>query len=168
MMDKQDRFGWQVRQWLNRSAMEVTPSVQNRLELARKQALARQRKATRQALIDQSLRNTERFARKAGARVGSFEGWFAGMGAAVPALAVVLGLFFLSDAQLNGEARRMADIDAMVLGDELPISAYLDDGFSAFLRQAELQKDEGDREAAPSAEPLAPARDADRPGMQKI
>jgi len=165
MMDKQDRFGWQVRQWLNRSAMEVSPSVQNRLQEARRQALARQRKAKRHEWVQQSLLATERIGRKA----APFEGWFAGMGAAVPALAVVLGLFFMSDAQLNGEARRMADIDAMVLGDELPISAYLDDGFSAFLKQAELQPNQaGDAENAPAAEPLAPARDKEDRDLKKI
>lgn len=164
-MDKQDRFGWQVRQWLNRSAMDVSPSVQNRLELARKQALARQRKANRQALIQQSLRSGELLVRKA----SLFEGWFSGVGAAVPALAVALGLFFLSDAQLNGEAKRLADIDAMVLGDELPISAYLDDGFSAFLRQADISPQEQNSPQEPAAaEPLAPARDPQDKDLKKI
>jgi len=165
MMDKQDRFGWQVRQWLNRSAMEVSPPVQNRLEAARRQALARQRKASRKVMVEQSLLATERFARK----VAPFEGWFAGMGAAVPALAVVLGLFFLSDAQMNGEARRLADIDAMVLGDELPISAYLDDGFSAFLRQAELlQSEPATAEEPAAAEPLAPVRELKDKDLKRI
>lgn len=137
MMDSQDRFGWQVRQWLNRSAMDVSPTVQNRLQDARRQALARQRKAARKVLVDQSVLATERLVKRA----RPLGDWFGGMGAAVPAMAVALGLFFLSDAQLSGEARRMADIDALVLGDELPISAYLDDGFSAFLRQADLPGD---------------------------
>lgn len=165
MMDRQDRFGWQVRQWLNRSAMEVTPTVSNRLEEARRQALSRQRKASRKALVEQSLLVTERMVRKT---ASPFEGWFAGMGAAVPALAVAFGLFFLSDAQLSGEARRMADIDAMVLGDELPISAYLDDGFSAFLKQAELQPGQNSaQDEAPAIEPMAPAKEKDR-DLKKI
>jgi hypothetical protein len=160
MMDRQDRFGWQVKQWLNRSAMEVSPSVNNRLEQARLQALARQRKASRKVLVEQSLLVTERMVRKT---ASPFEGWFAGMGAAAPAMAVALGLFFLSDAQVTGEARRMADIDAMVLGDELPISAYLDDGFSAFLKQAELQPAQPNaQEEAPAAEPMVPAKEKDR------
>ncbi len=165
MMDRQDRFGWQVRQWLNRSAMEVTPTVSSRLEDARRQALSRQRKASRKALVEQSLLVTERMVRKT---ASPFEGWFAGMGAALPAMAVVLGLFFLSDAQMNGEARRMADIDAMVLGDELPISAYLDDGFSAFLKEADLQQAQpGAQQDAPAIEPLAPAKEKDR-DLKKI
>jgi glutathione S-transferase len=136
MIDKEDRFGWQIRQWLNRSAMDVSPTVQNRLELARKQALSRQRKAARRVLVAETALAAERFAKK----TAPFDGWFSGFGAAMPALAVVLGLFFMSDAQMNGEARRLADIDAMVLGDELPISAYMDDGFSAYLKRTDIEK----------------------------
>ncbi|MCE2679087.1 MAG: DUF3619 family protein [Burkholderiales bacterium] len=134
MMEKEDRFGWQVRQWLNRSAMEVTPSVQNRLELARKQALMRQRKASKRINTVEPVMTSDR---KSGLK-GPFNGWFSGMGAAMPALAVAFGLFFLSDAQMNGEANRLAEIDSLVLGDELPISAYLDEGFSAYLKQAKI------------------------------
>jgi len=134
MMEKEERFGWQVRQWLNRSAMEVTPSVQNRLELARKQALLRQRKAAKRVVRVEPVLVTDRKSTLS----GPFNGWFSGMGAAMPALAVAFGLFFLSDAQMNGEANRLAEIDSMVLGDELPISAYLDEGFSAYLKQAKI------------------------------
>ncbi len=134
MMEKEDRFGWQVRQWLNRSAMEVTPSVQNRLELARKQALMRQRKASKRVNTVEPIMTSDR---KSDLK-GPFSGWFSGMGAAMPALAVAFGLFFLSDAQMNGEANRLAEIDSLVLGDELPISAYLDEGFSAYLKQAKI------------------------------
>ena len=134
MIEKEERFGWQVRQWLNRSAMEVTPSVQNRLELARKQALSRQRKGAKPVNTVEPVMTSDRKS-----SINSpFGGWFSGVGAAMPALAVAFGLFFLSDAQMNGEANRLAEIDSMVLGDELPISAYLDEGFSAYLKQAKI------------------------------
>ena len=153
MMQKEDRFGWQVRQWLNRSAMEVTPSVQNRLELARKQALSRQRKAAKQVTIVEPVMASDRKS----SLHSPFNGWFSGMGAAMPALAVAFGLFFLSDAQMNGEASRLAEIDSLVLGDELPISAYLDEGFSAYLKQAKIPES-----GTPEAAKLEPGKDSAR------
>lgn len=161
MMDKEDRFGWQVRQWLNRSAMDVAPSVQSRLESARKQALSRQRKAARRVMVAEAAVLTERVSRK----VAPFDGWFSGFGAAMPALAVAVGLFFLSDAQLSGEARRLADIDAMVLGDELPISAYLDEGFSAYLKQADLERQ---APAVKEQDVLPVPANEDKPDLKRI
>ncbi len=144
MMNQDDHFGWQVRQWLNRATTNLSVPVQSRLEQARKKALARQRKSVSSPLLNASpkikkhLNKTNRFLNQ----------WLLGSSTAIPALTLVLGLFLITDAQFDHEANRLATIDSLVLGDELPISAYLDEGFSAYLKHAHILPEQAQQESA--------------------
>ena len=60
----------------------------------------------------------------------------------VPTLIVVAGLFGISEWDSRQRADDIADVDAAVLADDMPISAYADRGFGVFLRNVS----EGDRE----------------------
>ncbi len=53
--------------------------------------------------------------------------------------ALVLGLNMLYDTALHRHIHETAEIDAMVLSDELPLTAYVDEGFNSYL---DLQEDE--------------------------
>jgi len=73
-------------------------------------------------------------------------GWFgvnvsalfsgAGLGriaVAVPLFALVAGLAGVYQHEQKQHIADMAELDAAVLSDELPLTAYLDDGFNAYL-----------------------------------
>jgi len=53
----------------------------------------------------------------------------------VPLLLLALGIGFLYSAQLNRHAAETVELDTQLLSDELPIDAYLDKGFEAWLNK---------------------------------
>lgn len=133
-MMSEERFGWQVRQVLNRSTQGLPPTVENRLAQARAMALAR-KKADNPLLAIASARRLS-FAGGQGGVLGSdsFSAhWMSSLGGIIPALALIFGIWFVFDIQQNEEANALAEIDAQVLVDDLPLDAYLDQGFSMFV-----------------------------------
>jgi hypothetical protein len=63
--------------------------------------------------------------------------WLGRMGMAVPLAALVFGLFAIYQFEQHQQIMDSASIDAEVLTDDLPISAYLDHGFDAFLAKGD-------------------------------
>jgi hypothetical protein len=63
--------------------------------------------------------------------------WLGRMGVALPLLALVIGLAGIYQYEQQERIADLADIDAAVLSDELPLSAYLDHGFNTYLNQSE-------------------------------
>jgi hypothetical protein len=114
-------FQFRVRQHLNTSARQVSPSVASRLHDARQKALGRQKVTVRRfSLAGISHAFTER---------------------ALPqgrtAIAMVLILLLVVGSGLLGEMQRMAEleeVDSALLSDDLPIDAYLDQGFDAWVQ----------------------------------
>jgi hypothetical protein len=64
-------------------------------------------------------------------------GWLGRMGMVLPLLALVGGLAGIYQYEQQERIADLAEIDAAVLSDELPLSAYLDHGFNAYLTQSE-------------------------------
>lgn len=116
------QFGHKVRQILNQGTQLDEKSLA-RLRSAREQALKRQKLAAPAA---------------AGAwtdiLVGSFGG-FTGITVRLilPVAILVGGLQAISGWQQNLRAAEVAELDAMLLTDELPLDAFLDKGFEAWL-----------------------------------
>jgi hypothetical protein len=54
----------------------------------------------------------------------------------VPALALTLGLIAIDKLNLTQRIEAAAEIDAALLADDLPPSAYADPGFAEFLKQS--------------------------------
>jgi len=54
---------------------------------------------------------------------------------ALPALLLVIGLFGIYGWQQKQKVADRAELDAMLLSDDLPIDAYLDKGFQAWLKK---------------------------------
>ncbi|MBI3231322.1 MAG: DUF3619 family protein, partial [Burkholderiales bacterium] len=91
-------------------------------------ALARKKKdAPIRVAVQQQV-----FASSAGA-IGKRLSWLGRMGVALPLFAVVIGLVGIYQFEEQQRISEIADIDAAVLSDELPLSAYLDHGFNAYL-----------------------------------
>jgi hypothetical protein len=119
-MNDQD-FHRRVRQHLNTSARSVSPSVSSRLHEARQKALKRQKVAVRGlsiAGLGQML--SEHFVPRGKITL-----------AVLAVLLLALGSGFLGQLQ---HAADLEEVDSALLADDLPIDAYLDRGFDAWVQ----------------------------------
>lgn len=115
------RFANRVRQALNRSAGALPPVTLERLRAAREQALAA-RRAEQPAL--------------ALAGVGTARDWGGfSLRWLLPAAALAAGLSAIYVWQQSFRVAEVEEVDTRLLTDELPIDAYLDKGFQAWLKK---------------------------------
>ena len=126
---KEVNFAYKIRHALNEHAEHLPAPTVDRLAAARKLAIARKKK-------DAPTRVTATQGALAGIGGTFFEqplSWLGRLGVAAP---VVLGAVLFVGMYQSAQQQRiseLADIDAAVLTDELPLSAYLDHGFNAYL-----------------------------------
>ncbi|MGI9027176.1 MAG: DUF3619 family protein [Burkholderiaceae bacterium] len=137
--DAQHRFAARIRQALNESAAALAPATLERLATARKAALRAQKQPQprRASAWQPELAYAYAGGSDGGDRSDNKSGFgFARVGLAFSALLVV-GACLAGLYQFEQQRRieELADMDAAVLTDDLPISAYTDHGFNAFLKQ---------------------------------
>ncbi len=120
-------FAYKVRHALNEHAEHLPPSTVDRLACARKAALSR-KKADAPSMIAE---------RRLAGNLGAFFSFaFLGrMAMVVPLIALVAGLAGIYQVEEQQRIAELAELDAAVLSDELPLTAYLDTGFNAYLEQ---------------------------------
>ncbi|WP_374359878.1 DUF3619 family protein [Pseudoduganella danionis] len=126
-------FAYKVRHALNETLDDLPPATTDRLAQARQMALARKK-------ADGAARRTAPVVRSelAGVQGGNWSfSWFNRMGVALPLLVLVAGLIGIYQYEQQEHIAEIAELDAAVLSDELPLSAYLDHGFNAYLNQSE-------------------------------
>ncbi len=131
-------FAYKVRHALNEHLDDLPAPTTDRLAQARKMALAR-KKAHVEVPMSVRVAKTE-MATSGGFLSGLLPpgfGWIGRMGVAVPMLVLVAGLAGIYQYEQQQRIADLAEIDAAVLSDELPLSAYLDHGFNAYLTQSE-------------------------------
>jgi hypothetical protein len=124
-------FAYKVRHALNERLDDLPAATVDRLASARKVAMAR-KKAHAPVLVAQ-----RQLAGPAGGML-SFA-WLGRMGVAIPLLALVAGLAGVYQYEQQQRIAEIAELDAAVLSDELPLTAYLDHGFNAYLAQQGAQ-----------------------------
>jgi hypothetical protein len=120
-------FAYKVRHALNAQLDELPASTADRLASARKLAISR-KKAHAPVKVSQ---------RVLAGNFGSFFS-FSSLGRAgvvIPLLALVAGLSGIYQYEQEQRIAEIAELDAAVLSDELPLTAYLDHGFNAYLAQ---------------------------------
>ncbi|HEX2542845.1 MAG TPA: DUF3619 family protein [Caldimonas sp.] len=123
------RFARRVTACLSESARKVSPDVDERLRFARDKALQAAQRA-RQA-------SAERLGTTAsGAAIAGFNQspWWLRFGAILPLIVLLAGLMLIQDSQTRMQVSIAAEVDEALLGDDLPITAYRDPGFSEFLK----------------------------------
>ena len=131
---KQVNFAYKVRHALNENLDNLPTATTDRLAAARAKALSMKRanaplRATAPILVP---------AGSIGGMMGNTPSWFNRIGLLIPLIALVAGLSGIYKIEQQKRIAETADIDTAVLSDELPLSAYLDHGFSAYLaKQAE-------------------------------
>jgi len=122
----QEQFGRAVGRRLSAGTAELPYHVTERLRAARVQALA-QRKA--EATAPSVVANGH-----AGAvSLGRFGLWQQ-IGTVLPLVALVSGLVLINSVMNERRASEVAEVDAALLTDDLPPSAYADPGFVQFLK----------------------------------
>ena len=120
-------FAYKVRHALNRHLDELPSSTTDRLASARKAALARKKPHAPVRLAQGQL---------AGNTGALFSFSFLNrMAVAIPLMALVAGLAGIYQYEEQQRIAELAELDAAVLSDELPLTAYLDQGFNAYLAQ---------------------------------
>ncbi len=127
----QNRIGRQVAAHLSAGASDLPYDISERLRAARTQALALRKRpvmATRPVVV----------AAGGSAVLGSDDaGWglWGRLAAALPVMALVVGMVVINVVQDDNRANELAEIDVALLTDDLPPSAYADPGFLQFLRR---------------------------------
>jgi len=127
-------FAYKVRRTLDEHVNSLPESTTNRLAAARKMAIARKKPESALHVLAGQRRLAG--AGAAGHARNPFNdslSWLVRVGIAIPLIVLVVGAFGIYQYE---EARRideLAELDAAVLSDELPLSAFLDHGFDAFL-----------------------------------
>lgn len=124
------QFGDTIRQALNRRSAQLSPDVAERLRTAREQALSRQRPE-----------QPERATVLVGAGTGANRSWGRfSLRWLLPAAALLIGLSAIYSWQQKFRVAEVAEVDARLLTDELPIDAYLDKGFQAWLKKRAAER----------------------------
>nr|WP_217345245.1 DUF3619 family protein [Noviherbaspirillum sp. L7-7A]MBV0879488.1 DUF3619 family protein [Noviherbaspirillum sp. L7-7A] len=123
-------FAYKVRHALNQNLEHLPASTTSRLAAARQAALARKK-------ADMPIRVLASVPATAQGTAGGFFAnpfsWLSRLSVALPVVVVLASLVGMYQAEKQHRISELAEIDAMVLSDELPLNAYLDHGFNAFL-----------------------------------
>jgi hypothetical protein len=126
----QDRFGRLVAARLSAGTAELPYSIGERLRAARVQAVA-VRKPT-------GLRTAPSVVLSGAGAALTFgeegQSWWNRIASALPLIALVAGLVLIHGIQNERRASEVAEVDAALLTDDLPPSAYADAGFIQFLK----------------------------------
>jgi len=125
-----EAFGKIVAARLTASTSELPHDITERLRAARVQAVAKRRLVSAQTATEVSISGGE-----AVLQFGSDEeGWLNRLAALLPLLALIVGLLSIGVLQDEMRANEVAEVDAELLTDVLPPSAYTDPGFAQFIR----------------------------------
>jgi hypothetical protein len=129
-----DQAGKRLRPFLDKAAADAAPSVSANLAAARAAAVARVAalEAERSA-ASTVVANGSTLALNGGGlreRISDWRFWATGI--------VVAGLvasYAFSQYRESNVAREAAEVELMILGDDVPVDALLDKGFSSYLRE---------------------------------
>ncbi|MEP7303242.1 MAG: DUF3619 family protein [Caldimonas sp.] len=124
----ESRFARSIAARLSERAENVAPEIGERLRFAREKAI----EAARLARPAGALQGVS--AQGAGVLGFSRSPWWMRFASAVPLAALVVGLVLIEDWQTRSQISVAAEVDAALLGDDLPINAYRDAGFVEYLK----------------------------------
>jgi hypothetical protein len=131
-------LAYKIRHALNETLDELPASTTDRLAAARAQALARKKADVPR--VAQTVRQAQ--LQTAGFDLRSLFSTQWAMRAAVvaPLLLMVAGMVGVYQYEHEQRIAELAELDAAVLSDDLPLTAYTDHGFNAYLAQQQQQQ----------------------------
>ncbi len=119
----EEHFAYKVRQHLNRGLQELSPETLERLAAARQEALFCQKQTASQSVL---------------ATAGSFVQYHYDnlrIKQVLTALALFLCVIFSTYWMAERDVDELGAIDSALLADDLPIGAFTDKGFDAWLKR---------------------------------
>jgi hypothetical protein len=125
-MNQEDELALRIAKLLDEGAQGLGADKRERLAQARKLALSRHRARSEPVLVPAWAGPLSRFTEQS----------VLGVRYLVPLAALILGLIGVIYVNTSGVASDIANIDAGLLTDELPINAYLDQGFDSWLKRS--------------------------------
>ena len=131
-MQLQARLGGQLAAILSEGARALPHDITERLRFGREQALA---KAREMRLAPQKTSANAAWLNSAGTLVlgGPLPGWHRTL-SLFPLLMLVAGMFLIDHWSTREQVLAVAEVDVVLLADDLPPTAYQDPGFIEFLR----------------------------------
>jgi len=126
----QARFAHRIIEHLNEDANCISPDISERLRFAREQAIERAVAARSPAGAEPRVGSTSGGA----ALLGGMSGWWVRVASVLPLIALVCGLVLIQQLQTRAQISVAAEVDAALLADDLPPTAYGDAGFVEFLK----------------------------------
>lgn len=130
------RVALRISSALTESTLHVSHDIGERLRFAREQALHHARTRVRVANQRQHTASEVSLYRDGSLTLTSPPGFWFGLNrwlsGVVPALALALGLLVIDAWQTQEQVSDIANVDAMLLSDDLPPEAYGDPGFTEF------------------------------------
>ncbi|GKT26272.1 DUF3619 family protein [Acidovorax sp. SUPP3334] len=132
-----ERFARRVATRLTDGTAELPYDISERLRAARVQALSKRK-------VVAPVRQTAPAVLTSGSSAvlgwgGEGGGWWRALMSAVPITALLVGLVVINVAQDEKGVNEVAEVDAALLTDDLPPSAYADPGFLQFLKTSSSQ-----------------------------
>ena len=128
------RFALRATAHLTARADALPQDITERLRVAREQAIQRARALRTQTAAATAPSQAGPVLTWPGAGSDSGGGWWVKLGAILPLVALVAGLVLIQDWHGSNQVSAAAEIDASLLSDDLPPSAYSDPGFVEFLK----------------------------------
>lgn len=130
------RFGLRVAAALSERQAHGDHDIAERLRVAREQALERVRQRRRaEAPVTAAEPTIVGITASGQALMGGHPAdWWGRVASAVPILMLLAGLILIDNWHDRAQINAAADVDAALLSDDLPPSAYSDPGFAEFLR----------------------------------
>lgn len=130
-----NHFGRIIAARLTESSDQLPYDISERLRAARIQAVDRRKQVLLQAANLEVSMN-----RGAGMLTAGHDhahaSWWNRLGSIGLLLLLALGLLIINEVQDELGARELADIDAAILTDDLPPAAYIDTGFTQYLKSS--------------------------------
>ena len=124
------RFARSIVARLSERAENVAPEIGERLRFAREKAV----EVGRLARAGTDVLGLGHTAQGAGVLGFSRSPWWPRIASILPLVALVGGLVLIQDWQTRSQISVAAEVDAALLGDDLPINAYRDAGFVEYLK----------------------------------
>lgn len=129
-------LAYKVRHALDQGAENLPENAAERLASARKIALSRKKQESEQIAFAPRAAGAGHDHARHTFHFDNLTIWAGRMGVLIPLVVMIFGLMGLYRYEQREQIIETANIDAEVLTDDLPLSAYLDHGFNAFLSNA--------------------------------
>lgn len=126
-------FAYKVRRALDERTAALPENTTHRLAQARKIALARKKPEARKTVFAPVRQLAGAFSDGFSNPFDHSLNWLGRVGIIIPLVVLLVGGVSIYQYEQQRHINELAEIDAAVLSDELPINAYLDHGFDSYL-----------------------------------